>query len=160
MGRIGPGYLEAARGLGFLRRAAQLGWDWDSSKRAPRNTRKEEQIRPFQSPNDAERNQKAWRVIIHEQGAGTSGNLERSIKESSWENLQPGRNGFGSPGKNDKNKYSQKAESKKVRFRSLEGREIGGQLFKDTLEWKVSKRLLGKQHQKKKTMRNKERTSH
>ena len=93
-------------------------------------------------------------------GAGTSGNLERTIKESSWGNLQPGRNGFGSPGKNDKNKDSQKAESKKVRFRSLEGREIGGQLFKDTPEWKVSKRLLGKQHQKKKTMRNKERTSH
>ena len=35
-------------------------------------------------------------------GAGTSGNLERTIKESSWGNLQPGRNGFGSPGKNDK----------------------------------------------------------
>ena len=77
-------------------------------------------------------------------GAGTSGNLERTIKESSWGNLQPGRNGFGSPGKNDKKKDSQKAESKNVRFRSLEGREIGGQLFKDTSEWKVSKRLLGK----------------
>ena len=53
-----------------------------------------------------------------------------------------------------------KAESEKVRFRSLEGREIGCLLSKDTLEWKVSKRLLGKQHQKKKTMRNKERTNH
>ena len=53
-----------------------------------------------------------------------------------------------------------KAESEKVRFRSLEGREIGCLLSKDTLEWKVNKRLLGKQHQKKKTMRNKERTNH
>ena len=46
--------------------------------------------------------------------------------------------------RNDKRKSSQKAESEKVRFRSLEGREIRGQFSKDTLEWKVSKRLLGK----------------
>ena len=47
--------------------------------------------------------------------AGTSGNLERkTIKRSSQENLQPGRNGFGSPGKNEKKKNdSQKVESKK-----------------------------------------------
>ena len=84
----------------------------------------------------------------------------RTITKSSRENLQPGRNGFGSPGKNDKKKDSQKAESEKVRFRSLKGREIGGQLSEDTPKWKVNKRLLGKQHQKKKTMRNKERTNH
>ena len=53
-----------------------------------------------------------------------------------------------------------KAKSEKVRFRSLEGREIRCLLLKDTLEWKVSKRLLGKQHQKKRTMRNKEMTNH
>ena len=47
-----------------------------------------------------------------------------------------------------------------MRFRSLEGREFGGQLSKDALEWKVSKRLLEKKHQKKKIMRNKEGTSH
>ena len=63
-------------------------------------------------------------------------------------------------GKKDKRKDSQKAESKKVRFRSLEGREIRGQLPKNNLEWKVSKRLLGKMHQKKKTIGNKEGTSH
>ena len=57
-------------------------------------------------------------------------------------------------------KGGQKAESKKVSHRSLEGRKIGGQLPRDTLEQKVSKRLLGKKHQKKKTMRNKEGTSH
>ena len=49
------------------------------------------------------------------------------------ENLQPGRNGFGSPGKNDKKKDNQKAESEKVRFRSLERRKIGGQPSRDAL---------------------------
>ena len=59
-----------------------------------------------------------------------------------------------------KRRTTKKLSLKKVRFRSFEGREIGGQLFKDTSEWKVSKGLLGKQHQKKKIMRNKEMTSH
>ena len=63
-------------------------------------------------------------------------------------------------GKMTKRRTGQKAESEKVRFRSLEGREIEGWLSKDNLEWKVSKRILGKQCQKKKTMRNKERTSY
>ena len=77
--------------------------------------------------------------------AGTSGNLERkTIKRSSQENLQPGRNGFGSPGKNDKKKDSQKVESEKVSFRSLKGRKVGGQPSRDTPEWKVSKKILGK----------------
>ena len=72
-------------------------------------------------------------------------NLERkTIKSSSRENLQHGRDGFGSPRKDDKKKDSQKAESEKVRFRNLKGREIGGQPFKDTPEWKVSKKHLGK----------------
>jgi len=107
VGRIGPGYLEAAKGSGSSGHATQLGWDWDSSKRAPRNTRGKGQIRPSQSPSDAERNQKAWRVTIHEQGVGISGNPERrTIKRSSRENLQPSRNEFGSPRKNDKKKDS------------------------------------------------------
>ena len=114
VGRIGSGYLEVARGSRSLGRATQLGWDWDSSKRAPRNTKNEGQIRPSQSSCNAERNQKAWRIKIHEQGAGTSSNPERrTIKKSSRENYQPGRNGFGSPGKNDKKKDNQKAESEK-----------------------------------------------
>ena len=118
-------------------------------------------MRPSQSPNDAERNQKAWRVTIHEQGTDTSGKPERrTMKGSSWENFKPGRNGIGSLRKNDKRKDNQKAESENVRFRSLNGREIRGQLFKDTPERKVSKRLLGKKHQKKKTIRNKEGTSY
>ena len=50
----------------------------------------------------------------------------------------------GHLGKMKKKKDGQKAEFEKVRFRSLEGREIGGQPFKDTPEWKVSKNLLGK----------------
>ena len=53
-----------------------------------------------------------------------------------------------------------KVESENVRCRRLEGREIRGQLSRDTLEWKVSKRLLGKKQQNEKIMRNKEGTSH
>ena len=114
VGRTGLGYLETARGSGSLRCVAQLGWDWDSSKKAPRNTRNEGQIRHSQPPNDVERNQKTWRVTIHEQGAGILGNPERrTIKRSSRENLQPGRNGFDSPGKNDKKKDSQKPSLKR-----------------------------------------------
>ena len=82
------------------------------------------------------------------------------MKGSSWEKFQPGRDGIGSLGKNDKKIDSQKAISENVRCRSLEGREIRGQLSRNTPEWKVSKRFLGKKHQKKKIMRNKEGTSH
>ena len=93
--RIGSGYSEAARGLGSSGRAAQLMWDWDRSRGVPRNTRNEEQICPSQVPSGATKNQKAWKVTIHEQKAGTSGNPEwRTIKGSGWENLQPSRNGF------------------------------------------------------------------
>ena len=63
-------------------------------------------------------------------------------------------------GKMSKEGLPKKLSLKKVRIKSLEGREIEGQPFKDTLEWKVSKKLLGKQHQKKKNMRNKEMTNH
>ena len=116
-----------------------------------RNTRNEDQICPSQSSNDAERNHKSWKVAIHEQGAGTSRKPKRIImKRSSWENFQPSRDEIGSLGKNDKRKNSQKAKSENVRFRSFEGREIRGQLSKDTPERKVSKRLLGKKHQNKK----------
>ena len=48
--------------------------------------KKREQICPYQSPNDAEKNQKAWEPTIHEQGASTSRNLERiTMKGSGWE---------------------------------------------------------------------------
>ena len=60
------------RGLGSSGRAAQ--WDWDNSKGVLRNTRNEEQICPSQAPNGAAKNQKASRVTIHEQKAGTPGN--------------------------------------------------------------------------------------
>ena len=63
-------------------------------------------------------------------------------------------------GKMSKEGLPKKLSLKKVRIKSLEGREIEGQPFKDALEWKVSKKLLGKQHQKKKNMRNKEMTNH
>ena len=102
-------------------------------KKAPRNTKNEGHICHSQSPSDAERKQKAWGITIYEQGASTSGNPERrTIKRSSRVNLQPSRNGFGSPGKNDKKNDSQKLNLKKVKIKSLEGREIGGQPSKDT----------------------------
>ena len=48
------------------------------------------------------------------------------MKGSSWEKFQPGRDGIGSLGKNDKKIDSQKAKSENVRCRSLKGREIRG----------------------------------
>ena len=63
-------------------------------------------------------------------------------------------------GKMTKRRTAKKLSLKRVRIRSLEGREIGGQPSKDIPKWKASKKLLGKQHQKKKIMRNKEMTSH
>ena len=63
-------------------------------------------------------------------------------------------------GKMTKGKAAKKLSLKKVRFRSLKGRKIRGQLSRDTPEWKVNKRLLGKKYQKKTIMRNKEGTSH
>ena len=57
-------------------------------------------------------------------------------------------------GKNDKRKGNQKLSLKKVR--GLKERRTKSQLFKDTPEWKVSRKLLGKKHQKEKIMRNKE----
>ena len=56
--RIGPGYLETARGPGSSGRVTQLMWDWDSSREVPRNTRNEEQICPSQVPSGAAKNQK------------------------------------------------------------------------------------------------------
>ena len=110
--RTGSGYLEAARGSGSSGCAAQLKWDWDSSKGVPQNTRNGEQICP-QAPSGVAKNQIVWRVTIHEQKAGTSGNPEwRTIKGSVWKNLQPSRNGFCSLGKNDSKKDSQKLRLK------------------------------------------------
>ena len=79
----------------------------------PRNTRNKGQICPSQAPSDA-RNQKAWRATIREQKAGTLGNLgRRTIRGSSWENLQPGKDGFISLGKNNKREGQPKVESKR-----------------------------------------------
>ena len=63
-------------------------------------------------------------------------------------------------GKMTKRRIAQKLSMKMVRIRSLKGRKIGGQPSKDTPEWKVSKKLFGKYHQKKKTIRNKEMTNY
>ena len=68
--------------------------------------------------------------------AGTSGNPEwRTIRGSGWENLQPSRNGFLLPGKNDSKERQPKAESEK--WETLKEKRP---------EWKVSKWLLEKQH--------------
>ena len=89
-------------------------WDWDNLGGVPQNTRNEEQICPSQVPSGVAKNQKAWKMTIHEQKTGTSGNPEwRAIKGSGWENLQPSRNGFYSLGKNDNKERQPKAESKK-----------------------------------------------
>ena len=102
------------KGSGSSGRVAQLKWDWDNSKGVPRNTRNEEQICPSQAHSGVAKNQKAWRVTIHEQKAGTSGNPEwRTIRGSGWENLQPSMNGFRSIGKNDSKEGQPKAESRK-----------------------------------------------
>ena len=56
--------------------------------------KEQEQICPYQPPNDVERNQKAQEPTIHEQGFATSGNLERrTMKGSGWETFNlAGRN--------------------------------------------------------------------
>ena len=101
-------------------------------------------------PNDAEKNQKAWELIIHEQGAGTARNPERKVvKGSGWENCRPGRKESAHLGKMTKGKVA-KTEPKKMRSRSLEGRRTKGQLSRVILEWNVSKRLLGKKQKKEK----------
>ena len=80
----------------------------------PRNTRNEGRICPFQAPSDATRNQKAWRATTREQKAGTLKNAgRRTIRGSSWENLQLGRGGFGSLEKNNKKEGRPKAEPKR-----------------------------------------------
>ena len=86
-------------------------------------------------------------------GGGILGNPKwRTIMRSGWENLQPSRNGFRSLGKNNKN------DNQKL---SLKGKmpRSWGQLPKDNSEWKVSKGLSGRQHQKEEIMRNKEKTN-
>ena len=80
----------------------------------PRNTRNEGQICPSQAPSDATRNQKAWRVTTREQKAGISENPgKRTIRGSNWENLQLGRDGFGSLEKNNRKEGQPKAKPKR-----------------------------------------------
>ena len=79
-------------------------------RREPKSTRNEGHICPSQTHSDAAKNQMAWRATSHEQKAGTSGHPERrTIRESSWENLRLGREGFGSLRKNDKNERKPKS---------------------------------------------------
>ena len=62
----------------------------------PRKHKERGKICPYQSPNDAKKNQHAWEPTILEQGVGTSGNPEiRTMKEGGWETLNSaGRNQF------------------------------------------------------------------
>ena len=101
------------RGPGLSGCGAQLMWDWDHSGGVPQNTRNEEQICISQASSGVAKNQRAWRVKIHEQKASTSRNPEwRTIRGSVWKNLLPSRNGFCSLGKNDSKKDSQKLSLK------------------------------------------------
>ena len=112
--RTGPRSLEDVKGLGSSRHASQLKWDRDNSKGVPWKTRNEGQISPSQAPSNAAKNQKAWRATTREQKAGTSSNLgRRTIRGSSWENSQPGTDGFNSLEKNNKKEGRPKAESKR-----------------------------------------------
>ena len=70
------GSPRAAKGSGSMGRITQLRKDGDNLERVPRNTRNEEHIYPSPAPSGAAKNQKAWRVIIHEQKSGTLGNPE------------------------------------------------------------------------------------
>ena len=80
----------------------------------PRNIRNAWQICPSQALSDVAKNQKVWRATTREQKVGTSGNLRRrTIKGSNWKNLQPGRDGFSSLGKNNKKERQPKAEAKR-----------------------------------------------
>ena len=75
--RTGLGSPEVAKGSGSSGRAAQ--WDWDISKGVPRNIRNEEQICPSQAPSGAAKNQRAWRVTIHEQSLVPQGTQNEEL---------------------------------------------------------------------------------
>ena len=80
--------------LGILGTCSKVNIGLRQFKEDARKQKEWEHICPYQPPNDAERNQKAWEPIIHEQGAGTSGNPERrAMKGSGWETFNlVGRN--------------------------------------------------------------------
>ena len=74
-------------------------------KKSAKKHKEREQIRPYQPPNDAERNQKTWKPTIHEQGVGTLGNPKRrTMKGSSGKNFQTGRKELAHLGKMTKEK--------------------------------------------------------
>ena len=154
------GYLWLARSLGSLGCAAKARVGLRQFKGGAKKHKKQEQIYPYQPPNDVERNLKAWKPTIHEQGADTSKNpWRRTMKGSGWENFNlAGRNKL--TWEKWQRERQPKAESENVKFRSPKGRRTKGQLSRDTLKWKLSKRHLGKKHQKKKIMRNEEGSSH
>ena len=91
-------------------------------KGSAKKHKEQEQIRPYQLPNDARRNQKAWKLTIHEQRASTLGNPERrTMKGSSWEDFQLGRKESIALGKNDEGKGSQKLSLKRWELEALKG---------------------------------------
>ena len=125
-----------------------------------RSTRNENRCVPISHPMMQKGIRRLGNQQFMNKGAGSSGNPKRrTMKGSDWET-------FNLAGRNQltwekwQRERQPKADSKKVRFRSLEGRRTKSQFSEDTPERKVSKRLLGKKHQKKKIMRNEEETSH
>ena len=111
----------------------------------------------MQKKKKKKKNPKAWKKTIREQRAGTLGNPEwRTMKGSSWEDFQPGKKESAYLRKMTRGKAA-----KSWVWKGWEAlKEEGPQLFKATPEWKVSRRLLRKKHQKEKIMRNTEGTNH
>ena len=124
----------------------------------PRNTRNKNKYVHINHPMM----QKRIRKLGNQQFMNKGLVSRRTQKEEPWREvagkLSTWQGGISSLGKNDKGKRSQKLRLKKVRGR--EGRRTKSQLFRDTPEWKVSRRLLVKKYQKEKIMTNKEGTSH
>ena len=102
----------------------------------PRNTRNKNRYIPISHPMM----QKTTRKLGKQQFMSKGPFGEPRMKNH--EGKQLGRlstwqKGINSLGKNDKRKGNQKLSLKRVR--GLKGRRVKGQVFKDTLEWKVSR---------------------
>ena len=140
--RTRPGSPEVANGLGSSGRAAQLRWDWDSSKGSTKKTQGTKDRCVLLKHPVTQRGIRRLGVTIHEQVGKWLGkpSTQQEWILLTWEKWQE----EGQP----------KAKSKKVKKP-----KSWGQLPKDTSEWKVSKGLLGRQHQRDRIMRNKERTN-
>ena len=117
--------------LGILVTCSEARAGWRQFKGDAKKHKEREWICPYQPPNDAERDQKAWEPIIHEQGVRTSENPERRVmKGSGWETFNlAGRNQLTWK-KWQRERQPKKLSLKKVGTRNLERRKTQGHLFR------------------------------